>query len=110
MNLGVTGVIFTARNKTRLEGERAPLTVDRHTFFDHQTRQAFAHHRLARFARERLLELRHVHHHAVDPVLPGRMRIGERVQTRSSLGRWFSQAHCANPMKKRWSGVKPSMS
>src|SRR5213075_239448 len=28
--------------------------------------------------------------------------------TRRFSGRWFSQAHCAKPMKKRWSGVKPS--
>ncbi len=29
-----------------------------------------AHHRLSRFTRERFLELRHVHYHAVDPVFP----------------------------------------
>ena len=30
--------------------------------------------------------------------------------TRSFSGRVFSQAHCAKPMKNRWSGVKPSAS
>ena len=30
------------------------------------------------------------------------------AETRRFSGRWFSQAHCAMPMKKRWSGVKPS--
>jgi hypothetical protein len=33
------------------------------------------HHRLARLAHERLLELRHVHHQTVDPELARRMRI-----------------------------------
>src|SRR5436305_8622232 len=28
--------------------------------------------------------------------------------TRRFSGRSFSQAHCARPMKNRWSGVKPS--
>src|SRR5712691_3795070 len=31
-----------------------------------------------------------------------------RALARRSAGRWFSQAHCAYPTKKRCSGVKPS--
>src|SRR5438552_11670419 len=31
-----------------------------------------------------------------------------RALARRSSGRWFSQAHCAYPTKKRCSGVKPS--
>src|SRR5262245_9776395 len=39
-----------------------------------------ADHRRAGLARERLRELRHVHDDAVDAVLPGRVRIRDRVR------------------------------
>src|SRR5580765_697303 len=37
----------------------------------------FADHRLSGLARERTLELGHVHHQAVDAVLAGRVRVGQ---------------------------------
>src|SRR5260221_10881995 len=39
--------------------------------------------------------------------LPGEWGLVRALTRRFSL-RWFSQAHWAKPMKKRWSGVKPS--
>src|SRR5439155_14455236 len=40
--------------------------------------------------------------------LPGECGLVMAFARRFS-GVWALQAHCANPMKKRWSGVKPSI-
>src|SRR5712691_7611821 len=40
--------------------------------------------------------------------LPGECGLVIALARRFS-GVWALQAHCANPMKKRWSGVKPSI-
>ena len=58
-------------------------------------------HRLSRFAGEGRAEFRHIHHHAVDAILPGRMWIGHGALTRLFSGRSLPQAHCAKPTKKR---------
>ena len=76
----------------------------------HQTRHAFcAHHRRVGLARERLLELRHVRHDAVDAVLrPGECGL-VCACSRSTSGRAFSHQTLAQARgRTRCSGVKPS--
>src|SRR5579883_1279636 len=53
------------------------------------------HHRLPGFARERFLELGHIHHHTIDPILARRMRIGQR-----SHAQVFGTTVLAGPLRQ----------
>jgi hypothetical protein len=65
-------------------------------------------HRLAGLAGERLLELRHVLHHAVDAEFRRRVRVGLHLQAQRS-SRSLEHHTWPKERKKRCSGVKPSI-